>query len=113
MMKPIERILACVDFSDLTDDILKAALNCSVQLKAKFTALHVVHQTPLDGNFFGPMNLEIVEEIEKKALQELEKKVMALQSAEASRSIEKNCSVQVGVPYVDILRVANNKKCSS
>ncbi len=110
MMKPIERILATVDFSDLTDEVLKAALDCSVHLKAKVTALHVVHQTPFDGNFFGPMNLEIVEEIEKKALQELEKRVMGLQSVEASRSIEKNCSVQVGIPYVDILRIAKQQK---
>jgi len=110
MMKPIERILAAVDFSDLTDEVLKAALEASVQLKAKFSALHVVQQTPFDGHFFGPMNLELVEEIEKKALVELEKRVQSLQSSEASHHLEKNCLVQIGIPYVDILRVAKQNK---
>lgn len=105
-MKPIERILAAVDFTNYGEETVKAASYLSKHLKAKLTVLHIVNQAPFDGHFFGPASVELMNQVEEKARVELSK---ALQQW-AGESQEIQVEVDMGVPYVDILRYAKNQK---
>jgi nucleotide-binding universal stress UspA family protein len=105
-MKPIERILAAVDLSDLSDEVLRAAYFLAQKVKGKLTALHVVNQSPFEGHFFGPSNLNLVDQLERQASEELNRRVAELLGEDA----EINAQVNVGVPYVDLLRFAKQQK---
>lgn len=105
-MKPIERVLAAVDFTQYGEQAVKTALFLSKNLKAKTTVLHIVNQAPFDGHFFGPASVDLMNQVEEKARVELAKTVNSWTSGETEVQIE----VDMGVPYVDILRFAKNQK---
>jgi len=105
-MKPIERILAPIDFSNHGEHAVKAASFLAKHLKAKLSILHIVNQAPFDGHFFGPASVDLVNQIEEKARVELSNAVQQWTRGEQEAQIE----VDVGVPYVDILRYAKNQK---
>lgn len=105
-MKPIERILAAVDFSELSNEVLKAAFYFAEKTKARVLALHVVSQALLQGHWLGSQGLQLVDEVEKKAERELEERV----SASIGSGQEAASEVIVGVPYVDIIRFAKQQK---
>lgn len=106
-MKPIERILAAIDFSNYGEETVKAASYLCKMLKAKLTVLHIVNQAPFDGHFFGPASMDLMNEVEEKARVELSKAVKNWIGEEQEAQIE----VDMGVPYVDILRYAKSIKC--
>jgi len=105
----IERILATVDFSVLSEEVLKAAALLSRKVKGRLTALHVVRQTPFEGHFFGPVSVNLVNQIESKALEELKIRLLKVVGAgeEGTEFVE---WVQVGIPFVEIVRYAKQQK---
>ncbi len=105
-MKPIERILAAVDFTNYAEETVKAASFLAKNLKAKMTVLHIVNQAPFDGHFFGPASVDLMNQIEDKARTELSNALKQWVPADQEAQVE----VDVGVPYVDILRYAKNLK---
>ncbi len=105
-MKPIERILAAVDFTNYGEETVKAATYLSKHLKAKLTLLHIVNQAPFDGHFFGPASVDLMNQIEEKARVELSRAVKQWVGQDQEMHLE----VDVGVPYVDILRYAKGQK---
>lgn len=105
-MKPIERVLAAVDFTNYGKQTVKAAVFLSKALKAKPTVLHIVNQAPFDGHFFGPASVDLMNQIEVKAREELAKAVQEWTQGEPEIHLE----VDMGVPYVDILRFAKSQK---
>jgi len=105
-MKPIERILAAADFSDASQEALKAALFLTQLVKGRLQAVHVVSQTPFGGHFFGPVLIQLANQLEKKALDELTLRLASLSQAGQEISAE----VRVGVPFVELIRAAKEKK---
>lgn len=105
-MRPIERILATVDFSSPSDQALRAAFYLTEKVKGKLWAMHVVSQAPFDGHFFGSSGVELMNQIESEASRELQSRVMAL----GQSTQETNLMVKVGVPYVDLIRFARQQK---
>lgn len=105
-MKPIERILTAIDFSEHGKEAVYASACLARNLKAKLTVLHIVNQAPFDGHFFGPASVDFMNQIEEKARVELSQAVKGWLGEEQEAQIE----VDVGVPYVDILRYAKNQK---
>src|SRR5215467_7971681 len=74
-MKSIERVLAAVDFSASSNEALEAAALLSQKVKGRLIALHVVRQTPFEGHFFGPVSVNLVNQIESKAQEELKSRL--------------------------------------
>ncbi len=105
-MKPIERILAAVDFSESSQETVQAASYLAKGVKAKLTILHIVNQAPFDGHFFGPTSVELMNQVEEKARVELTSAVKEWVEEGQEAQVE----VDMGVPYVDILRYAKNQK---
>src|SRR5262245_23924245 len=105
-MKPIERILAVVDFSPLSDEALRVAVFLAQKVKGRLFALHVVSQSPFDGHFFGPVGVDLINQLEKMASRELTSRI----SVFAEAGIEVNSEVRVGVPFVDVIRFSKQQK---
>ncbi len=105
-MKPIERILAAVDFSVSSEEALKTALYLGQAVKGRVKALHVVSQTPFQGHFFGELNVGLVNQIEQKAVEELDRRVQRLKTGNQ----EVESLIQVGVPFIDLVRYAKQHK---
>jgi len=105
-MRPIERILAAVDFSVLSDEALKAASYLARLVKGRLWGLHVVKQTPFEGHFFGPVNVNLINQIELTASAELKVRM----SKVVEEGTESTAWVQVGIPFVEIIRYAKQQK---
>ncbi|MFO1520393.1 MAG: universal stress protein [bacterium] len=105
-MKPIERVLVAYDFESSSEEALKAAAFLCHRLKGRLTALHIVSQTPFEGHFFGPVSVDLVNQIERKASEELTRRVKDI----VGQDLEVIDQVTVGVPFVDLLRFAKQQK---
>lgn len=67
MIKPIDRLLVSVDFSDISMQALKQAYELSQKLKAKLFILHVLDLKKFEGHFFSPLDPQLIEKMEKQA----------------------------------------------
>src|SRR5260370_994062 len=105
-MKTMERILAAGDFSALSEEALKVGMYLTQKLNGKFSALHVVNQTPFEGHFFGPISVDLTNQIEAKASEELKSWVLK----SVPEGVETTEWVEVGIPYVEIIRYAKQQK---
>lgn len=110
-MKPIERILAAIDLSEISEEVLKASSFLAEKIEETgkppvLSVLHVVHQIPFEGHFFSPLDPILIQQIEEQAKIECEKKVQSFIRKNKTISTE----VKIGIPSVDLIRFAKQHK---
>ncbi len=105
----IRKILAPIDFSDVSAEALAAATDLARQLGAKMVVLHAVEPVYFAGSMFGPeINVpQLVEEQRRAAESAIQDMVERLKK----KQISAIGMVETGVPHDVVLRVAEAKKC--
>ena len=105
----VKKILAPVDFSDVSNQSLKAAASLAEQLGAKMVVLHAVEPVYFAGTMFGPeINVpQLVEEQRRAAASAMQDMIAGLRR----KGIDATGFVETGTPYDVILRTAEEKKC--
>ncbi len=105
----VKKILAPVDFSDVSKQALDAASGLAEQLGAKMVVVHAVEPVYFAGTMFGPeINVpQLVEEQRRAAAAAIEDILARLKN----KGIGAIGLVETGVPHDVILRVADEKKC--
>src|SRR5262245_22107625 len=100
----IQRILAPTDFSELSQQSLRNALELAEAFGAKLLLLHVVEPPPypMEGIVPSRLGSTLLDDLERQAAGDL-----AQMLPEAQRSqVEVTRSVVVGIPYSKIIEVA-------
>ena len=105
----IKRILAPVDFSDVSQQSVDAAASLASQLGASVVVLHAVEPVYFAGTMFGPeINVpHLVEEQRRAAKSAMETMLARLEK----RQISATGLVETGIPQDMILKTAKSKKC--
>lgn len=105
-MKPVERILAAVDHSSLSPEVLKAAYSLAQKFKSKLWALNVISQIPFDGNFFSPISEQVLKQMEEQGQKKMQESLAAFQT----ESVELHTEVKMGSAYPEILKFSKQNK---
>jgi universal stress protein A len=105
----VRRILAPVDFSEVSNQSLDAAISLADQLGAKLVVLHAVEPVYFAGTMFGPeINVpQLVEEQRRAASSAMHDIIVRLKK----KGVDGTGLVETGAPYDVILRTADEKKC--
>jgi nucleotide-binding universal stress UspA family protein len=108
MTMEIHRILAPTDFSDLSKQGLKSALELAQSFGAKLLLIHVVEPPPypVEGILPSPLDSTLLDDLERQANQEISKMLANMQGS----AVEVEGRVVVGVPYRKIVEVAEEEK---
>jgi universal stress protein A len=103
----IRRILAPTDFSELSEQGLKSALELAETFGAKLLLLHVVEPPPYPVEGIVPSHLgaTLLDDLERQASNEL---AQVLSATQASK-VEVARRVAVGIPYRKIVEVAEEE----
>ena len=104
----IHRILAPTDFSDLSKQGLKSALELAQSFGAKLVLIHVVEPPPypVEGLIPSPLGATLLDDLERQASQELAR--MRVDTQGSAVDVERR--VVVGIPYRKIVEVAEEEK---
>jgi nucleotide-binding universal stress UspA family protein len=108
MVMNLQRILAPTDFSELSQQGLRSALELAETFGGKLLLLHVVEPPPYPVEGIVPSNLgaTLLDDLERQASTDL-----AQMLPEAQRSkVEVTRRVVVGIPYRKIVEVAEEEK---
>ncbi len=105
----VKRILAPVDFSEVSHQSLDEATSLAGQLGASVVILHAVEPVYFAGTMFGPeINVpHLVEEQRRAAKSAMEKMLGRLQK----KGIAATGLVETGIPQDVILKTAEAKNC--
>lgn len=109
-MKPIDKILIAVDFSENSDYAFEYALTLAKQFNAEMTLMHVINE-PVDlrGFYVPHISFEQLEkEIEDGAFKMMEK----FCSARLSEFSNYKTAIVSGIPYEEIIRKAEEAGAS-
>jgi nucleotide-binding universal stress UspA family protein len=108
MTMEIHRILAPTDFSDLSKQGLKSALELAQSFGAKLLLLHVVEPPPYPVEGIVPTHLgaTLLDDLERQASQEFAKMLADTQGS----AVDVERRVVVGIPYRKIVEVAEEEK---
>jgi nucleotide-binding universal stress UspA family protein len=104
----IHRILAPTDFSDLSKQGLKSALELAQSFGAKLVLIHVVEPPPypVEGLIPSPLGATLLDDLERQASQELARMLVDTQGS----AVDVERRVVVGIPYRKIVEVAEEEK---
>ena len=104
----IHRILAPTDFSDLSMQGLKSALELAQSFGAKLVLIHVVEPPPypVEGLIPSPLGATLLDDLERQASQELARMLVDTQGS----AVDVERRVVVGIPYRKIVEVAEEEK---
>jgi nucleotide-binding universal stress UspA family protein len=108
----IKNILVPTDFSDFARYALDYALAFAQAFKAKITLIHVTPEREMDAirqvsTFFEPGQLE---KLMKERESEDQRQLDELIPADLKKGIEVETIHTVGIPFMDIIRTAREKK---
>jgi universal stress protein A len=104
----IHRILAPTDFSDLSKQGLKSALELAQVYGAKLSLIHVVEPPPYPVEGIVPSHLgaTLLDDLERQASHELAQMLPVTQGG----TVDVARRVVVGIPYRKIVEVAEEEK---
>ena len=89
----LDRILACIDFSEDSERALSYAISAREEYDAELTLLHVLHEIP------GPAKTEAAI---ARATEQLDKLI----PAESRKTLKIKTAVRIGKPYREIITLA-------
>jgi nucleotide-binding universal stress UspA family protein len=108
MTMEIRHILAPTDFSELSQQGLKSALELAQVFGAKLSLLHVVEPPPypIEGIVPSQLGANLLDDLERQASNELAQMLLETQASK----VDVTRRVVVGIPYRKIVEVAEEEK---
>ncbi len=109
-MKPFEKILTAIDFSECSDHAFDYALTLATQFQAELTLIHVINE-PVDlrGFYVPHISFEQLEkEIEEGAVKMMEK----FCGDRLGDFTNYKTAIMTGIPYEEIIRKAQETDAS-
>jgi len=103
-MKPFDKILIAIDFSESSDYAFQYALTLARQFQAELTVMHVINE-PVDLRGFYVPHISF-EQLEKEIEEGAEKMMETFCLAKMGDFTRYTTVVAAGIPYDEILRKA-------
>ena len=103
-MKPFEKILTAIDFSESSDFAFDYALTLARQFQAELTVMHVINE-PVDLRGFYVPHISF-EQLEKEIEEGAEKMMEKFCQTRMGDFTRYTTAVVAGIPYEEILRKA-------
>ena len=103
-MKPFEKILTAIDFSESSDYAFEYALTLASQFQAELTVMHVINE-PVDLQGFYVPHISF-EQLEKEIEEGAEKMMENFCQTKMGDFTRYTTAVVAGIPYEEILRKA-------
>lgn len=101
-MKPFEKILTAIDFSESSDFAFEYALTLARQFQAELTVMHVINE-PVDLRGFYVPHISF-EQLEKEIEEGAEKMMEKFCQTKMKDFTRYTTAVVAGIPYEEILR---------
>ena len=109
-MKPFEKILTAIDFSESSDFAFEYALTLARQFQAELTVMHVINE-PVDLRGFYVPHISF-EQLEKEIEEGAEKMMEKFCQTKMGDFGRYTTAVVAGIPYEEILRKAEESGAS-
>ena len=109
-MKPFEKILTAIDFSESSDFAFEYALTLARQFEAELTIMHVINE-PVDLRGFYVPHISF-EQLEKEIEEGAEKMMEKFCQTKMGDFTRYTTAVVAGIPYEEILRKAEETGAS-
>jgi universal stress protein A len=103
-MKPFEKILTAIDFSESSDFAFEYALTLARQFQAELTVMHVINE-PVDLRGFYVPHISF-EQLEKEIEEGAEKMMEKFCQTKMGDFTRYTTAVVAGIPYEEVLRKA-------
>jgi nucleotide-binding universal stress UspA family protein len=109
-MKPFDKILTAIDFSENSDYAFDYALTLAEQFNSQLTILHVINE-PVDLRGFYVPHISF-EQLEKEIEEGAEKMMAKFCSSKMGDFTNFTTSIVTGIPYEEIIRSAREAAAS-
>jgi nucleotide-binding universal stress UspA family protein len=109
-MKPINKILTAIDFSENSEYAFDYALTLAKQFDSQLTLLHVINE-PVDLRGFYVPHISF-EQLEKEIEEGAEKMMAKFCSSKMGDFTNFTTSIVTGIPYEEIIRSAREAAAS-
>jgi len=109
-MKPFEKILTAIDFSESSDFAFEYALTLARQFQAELSIMHVINE-PVDLRGFYVPHISF-EQLEKEIEEGAEKMMEKFCQTKMGDFTRYTTAVVAGIPYEEILRKAEETGAS-
>ena len=109
-MKPFEKILTAIDFSESSDFAFEYALTLARQFQAELTVMHVINE-PVDLRGFYVPHISF-EQLEKEIEEGAEKMMEKFCQTKMGDFTRYTTAIVAGIPYEEILRKAEETGAS-
>ena len=109
-MKPFEKILTAIDFSESSDFAFDYALTLARQFQAELTVMHVINE-PVDLRGFYVPHISF-EQLEKEIEEGAEKMMEKFCQTKMEDFTRYTTAVVAGIPYEEVLRKAEETGAS-
>jgi len=109
-MKPFEKILTAIDFSESSDFAFEYALTLARQFQSELTVMHVINE-PVDLRGFYVPHISF-EQLEKEIEEGAEKMMGKFCQTKMGDFTSYTTAVVAGIPYEEILRKAEETGAS-
>jgi len=109
-MKPFNKILTAIDFSENSDYAFDYALTLAKQFDSQLTILHVINE-PVDLRGFYVPHISF-EQLEKEIEEGAEKMMAKFCSSKMGDFTNFTTSIVTGIPYEEIIRSAREAAAS-
>jgi nucleotide-binding universal stress UspA family protein len=109
-MKPFEKILTAIDFSESSDFAFEYALTLAKQFQAELTVMHVINE-PVDLRGFYVPHISF-EQLEKEIEEGAEKMMEKFCQTRMGDFTRYTTAIVAGIPYEEVLRKAQETGAS-
>ena len=109
-MKPFEKILTAIDFSESSDFAFEYALTLATQFQAELTIMHVINE-PVDLRGFYVPHISF-EQLEKEIEEGAEKMMDKFCQTKLGDFTRYKTAIVTGIPYEEIIRKAEDTDAS-
>ena len=109
-MKPFEKILTAIDFSESSDFAFEYALTLATQFQAELTIMHVINE-PVDLRGFYVPHISF-EQLEKEIEEGAEKMMVKFCQTKLGDFTRYKTAIVTGIPYEEIIRKAEDTDAS-
>ena len=109
-MKPFEKILTAIDFSESSDFAFEYALTLATQFHAELTILHVINE-PVDLRGFYVPHVSF-ENLEKEIEEGAQQMMVKFCATHITDFTDYETLIVTGIPYEEILKLAEKNQVS-
>lgn len=110
-MATFQKILACVDFSDYSPEVLDYSLTLAKMFKAKIVAFNVINKRDVDAvataSRYYPHMVSVKQFLEKAREERTTKMHTMLEEMDGAELIDVEIAIEAGVPFEVILQAVD------